>query len=120
MVAAVWVFSLLAVYSPFSPGVWKSHPHVVVYVSEAFSYIPFAVLLGLILWRLFPSARVLNALLSVAIATLIGVAPAVADLRAALDNLVALPEFSITYLVGVPAVVYALERRRLTIGSSGP
>ncbi len=112
MALAVWIFGLLAVYSPFSLAMWKAHGSLVIYTSQMISFVPIALVLGVILWRLFSSRRVLDAFLSVMIALLVSFADALDDPSAALGVLKEMPQFWMTYLLGVPTVVYVIERLR--------
>jgi hypothetical protein len=112
MALTVWIFGVLAISSPFSLATWKAHGPLVIYTSEVFSFAPVALLLGVILWRLFSSRRVLDAFLSVMLALLVSSVGALDDPRAALGVLVEMPQFWATFLLGVPGVVYILERLR--------
>ena len=109
---AAWLFGQLAIYSPFSWVLWKFQGPLVIYGSEFISIVPIALVLSVILWRLFSSRRVLNAFFSVSIALLVGLAGALDDPNALQGFLKEMPQFWMTYLLGVPAVVSLLERLR--------
>jgi hypothetical protein len=120
MALSVYAFGLLAVWSPFPLGLWKSHGPLVIRLSALLTSIPFALLLALVLRRLFSApSRVLFSSLSMLIAFLVAYADTFRGAHP-FQDLGVTAELSIPFLLGVPALVYLLENRRgLTNAWSG-
>jgi hypothetical protein len=112
MALAVRVYTHLLVHSPFSLGAWKTHSSLLFYASEMIAFVPFILLLGIIFWHLFSSRRILHSFFSVLVALLVSIAAALDDPRAIVGVLTEMPEFWVTYLLGVPGVVYVFDRLR--------
>ena len=112
MALAVWEFGLLAIHSPFPLGMLIDHGALVTYASELICFVPIALLLGVIFWRLFSSRPVVDSFLSGMIALLVSFAGVWDDPDAAVGALKEMPQFWVTYVFGVPGVVYLLERLR--------
>jgi hypothetical protein len=112
MTLALWVFAVLAIYSPFPLATWRTHSSFVLYASEVISFVPIVLLLGFVLWKLFPVRPTLDASLSMILALPVSVAGAWDTPRALYGTLMAMPQFWVTFTLGVPAFVYILARLR--------
>ena len=110
MSVAIFFVERLASWAPFPLSLWRTHIVVVIYASEAIAFLPIALLLGVMMTKIFASSRVMNALMSMAIALAIGFVGSLAEQQATLASLVEMPELAAAFLVGVPAVVLVLER----------
>jgi hypothetical protein len=112
MSVAVYVVRLLAASSPFPLSLWRTRVVVVLYASEAIAFLPIALVLGVVMTRIFASSRVTNAVISMAIALAIGFIGSLTEQQATLSSLAEMPGLAAAFLVGVPAVVLVLERLR--------
>lgn len=119
MAAAVDVFGYFAIRSPFSLASWTAHPGVVMYASEALAFLPLATLLGIILSKLFKDSPVRSALISMVIAFVISFAAGYDEPAAIMGVLTDMPLFWVSFVLGVPTIVYWLCRERSKgLGSS--
>ena len=110
MSVAVFIFGLLAVWSPFPLSLWKTHIRAVTYASEAIAYLPMVMLLAFLLTKLFTSSRALNALLSMTLTLLACSAGSLFEPGSFLIALAEPPALTISLLLAVPIAVGAIER----------
>lgn len=112
MSVAVYLVERLAMWAPFPMRLWRTHPILVSGACEAIAFAPTALLLGIVLNTIFQSSRIVNSILSMAIALALGFAGSLIEQHVTLASLVEMPGLAIAFLVGVPAIVSILERPR--------
>lgn len=122
----VWLsalaYSLLLGQLPVSRSWWAAHT-TVLYAAEILTFVPFATVIALLSSSLFPRRPVASAFAcTIAAMAALFVPTVVASYR--YDGLWSIlrsnAEFILTFVVGVPVVVFIIQRRRAnsTMGSS--
>ena|SRR5579863_3616941 len=118
--AAVALYGVLAVRSPWPRAWWIQHMSLVNVGSEALALLPFVIALGLLLWRLFRKHAVLYTLTSVAIALLVAFADFFRQPELLAPALRITWGFFLPFLIGPPLIVFVLTRLRSNNRSRGP
>ena len=101
---------------PTSNYLWKNYPMAVHIGHEAIAFLPFVILAGLFLERVFPVHAFPFSLASTVAALAFVFAPLAAEsLDVALSGLSLLSEFVVMFVVGVPLIVFGVRRWRTNL-----
>jgi hypothetical protein len=109
---SAFVYGLLITYLPISRDWWKAHA-AMVYGTEILVFVPFAVVIALVSRKLFPRHAVASSVACTLVAFAVLFAPtAVRSYDFLWPSLRINAVFILTFVVGVPLVVFTLQRWR--------
>lgn len=109
---AVFTYGLLVEHLPITRNWWRTNA-AIVYGFEILVFTPFAVVIALLLRRLFPHRAVAGAFAcTLAAVAALFVPTAVASYDLLLSSLKINAEFILTFVAGVPLIVLAIQRWR--------
>jgi len=109
---AVFAYGLLIEHLPITRNWWRAHAPIV-YGFEILVFVPFAVVIALLSRRLFPRRAAASAFAcTLAAVAVLFVPTAVASYDLLLSSLKMNAEFILTFVVGVPLIVLAIQRWR--------
>jgi len=110
---SVYVYGLLAAFLPIPRYWWKDYAAAIIYGTEILAFIPFAILIALLSRKLFPRRAVTSSLICTLAALVAIFVPTVMDsYDLLLSGLRVMAEFILIFVVGVPLVVFAIQRWR--------
>jgi hypothetical protein len=110
---AVFAYGLLLEHLPITRNPWRANA-AIVYAVEILVFMPFAVVIALLSRRLFPRLAAASAFAcTLAAVAALFVPTAVASYDLLLASLKINAEFILTFIVGVPLIVIAIQRWRV-------
>jgi hypothetical protein len=110
---AVFAYGLLLEHLPITRNPWRANA-AIVYAVEILVFMPFAVVIALLSRRLFPRFAAASAFAcTLAAVAALFVPTAVASYDLLLASLKINAEFILTFIVGVPLIVIAIQRWRV-------
>src|SRR5258708_16473037 len=109
---SVFVYGLLVAYLPIPRYWWKAYA-ATIYGTEIVAFVPFAVVIALLSCKLFPRHAVASSLVCTLTAVIALFVPrAVDSYDLLLSSLRINAEFILLFVVGVPLVVFTIQRWR--------
>jgi polyferredoxin len=118
--AAIWLYGVLAVWSPFPATWWARHDGVVRYGSEALALIPSVVLVAYLLSRLFKRHAVISSVCAVALALAVSLSDALVQPHVDWKTLQGIWHLFLPFLILPPVIVFWLAKRRSNNRWRGP
>ena len=118
--AAIWLYGLLAVWSPFPAAWWARHGDVVRYGSEALALIPSVVLVAYLLSRLFKQHAVISSVCAIAIALAVSLSDAFVQPHIDWETLQGIWHLFLPFLIVPPVIVSWFVKRRSNNRWRGP
>lgn len=118
--AAVWLYGVLAVWSPFPATWWARHAGVVRYGSEALALTPWVILLAYLLSRLFKRHAVISSLCAVALALAVSLSDAFVQPHMDWKLLQGIWHLFLPFLILPPVIVFWLVKWRSNNRWRGP
>ena len=106
---SAYAYYLLVQYLPIPRHWWRAYP-AVMYGAEILAFVPFAVVIALLSRRLFPRRAVVSAFACTLAAMVALFVPTVHSYDVLLPSLRINAEFILAFVVGVPLVVFAIQR----------
>jgi hypothetical protein len=117
---SVYLYGLLAVWSPWSVEWWKHHFALVSATSKALAFIPGIVVLGAVFAKLFRTRAVLWSLVAMLITLLVAYADTFLTPELIGPTLRTTWGLFAPFLIGPPLIVYLLRRLRSNNRWRGP
>src|SRR5713101_6128279 len=109
---SVTAYGLAAAYLPIPRSWWGAFSWLVIYGTEVISFVPFALVGALATFKLFKTKRVLQSFACFFIALLISFSSLAFETTEMLGAALRLSlEFILIFVVGVPFLVFLLQRR---------